>query len=417
MKKFIILILPFALILSAFFPLISQAMSNSRNQFNLENQKIFVEVNPTVELINIVFSFTNKSEIEEKFGISPIKLNSKYAEDINEWFSPYKNHKAIKLAQKLVEHLFVCDAPVSFAIYFSDPPDLKKKCKYSKEFLESRGVEKATLDEFADILRDFSRETNFIEFYDSHKEFYEEIIQEAEKRIELEDIVKTVEDFFGKERKEYHLVLMPSSLFGGGFGPHLPTGEIYCLISPFPPTGQEPQMISYLTNKMAYYLVLHEFSHPFINPVVEKYASEFEKYSYLIDPYLKRFGQIIVDNESIPAAPYQSWGFFSELLDRASNAYIAKQKGDWIFARGILGVGAEAQGFYFIKDAYKLYGVYEANRDKYPNFESFLPIILEELDKIEQSKEINMGEIAIIIASIIVACLETIWLIKKKVIK
>jgi hypothetical protein len=168
---------------------------------------------------------------------------------------------------------------------------------------------------------------------------------------------------------------------------------------------------------MAYYLVLHEFSHPFINPVVEKYASEFEKYSYLIDPYLKRFGQIIVDNESIPAAPYQSWGFFSELLDRASNAYIAKQKGDWIFARGILGVGAEAQGFYFIKDAYKLYGVYEANRDKYPNFESFLPIILEELDKIEQSKEINMGEIAIIIASIIVACLETIWLIKKKVIK
>jgi hypothetical protein len=340
-------------------------------------------------------------------------IKSKYVQDTDQYFAPYKNHRAVKLAQKLVDKQFVLDAPATFALYFSAPPELKKKCKYSEEFLQSRGVEKAILDEFADALRNFSRETKFMEFYNSHEEFYQEIIQDAEKRIDPQDIVKSVEDFFGGEGRKYHLVLMPSAPFGGGFGPHLPTGEIYCLIYPLSLDTQKPQIFSQLQDKMTYYLVLHEFSHSFID--VAGYAAEFEKYSYLIEPYLKKFGtQIIADNESVTIALYMGYGFFEELLNRASNAYIAEQKGDWILARAMLGMRGEGEGFYFIREIYDLYEVYEANRDKYSDFDSFIPVIINELSKIEQPKEINMSEIIIIAASMVIVCLEAMWLIKKK---
>jgi hypothetical protein len=410
MKKTAVL----ALVVLTFFLLFSasdvtpQSFESAKTENITEN--IFVEVNPNVELVNIVFSLTNQNELLEQAGFSPIK--SKYTQDISQYFAPYKNHRTVKLAQNLME-LLGLDGPTNFSLYFSAPPELKKKCEYSEEFLQSKGVEKVILDEFADALRNFSGETKFMEFYNSHEEFYQEIIQDAEKRVDLQDIVKTVESFFGTEREEYHLVLMPSAPFGGGFGPHLPTGEIYCLIYPLSLDAQTPQIFSQLQDKMTYYLVLHEFSHSFINPTVEKYITEFENYSYLIEPYLEKFGtQIVIDNESVTVASYGGLGFFPELLDRASNAYIAEQKGEWLLARGILGAGGEGQGFYFIRDMYDLFEVYEANRDKYPDFDSFIPVIINELDNIEQSEEINPGEIIIIAASMVIVCLEAIWLIK-----
>lgn len=118
------------------------------------------------------------------------------------------------------------------------------------------------------------------------------------------------------------------------------------------------------------YITRHEFSHPFVNPLTEKYWDLIKDYSANYNP--------------IPeTAKKNVCGDWQECIDeftvRAVTVYIAfresEKVGSAVYAR------EKAQGVSYLDQLLATIKVYSENRTRYPTFDSYYPKLLDVLKK------------------------------------
>jgi len=185
------------------------------------------------------------------------------------------------------------------------------------------------------------------------------------------DLQTWLAEFFGvEEMGDLRLVL--GYLNGSSnYGPRFTAGKIlekYAIIGmPLPDADGNPV---FSPRKLV--TTAHEFCHSFSNPVVEKYMEQLrpagEKLYAAKAPLMQRIG-------------YQNWqSLMYESAVRASVACYIRNSFEPEYLQNYLDEDA-GNGFVWTKELSDLLGTYEANRDKYPTFESFFPEFVDFFNK------------------------------------
>ena len=321
-----------------------------------------VEVNPNTELLSIVLSMTSWGQ---RFPPVRVVLGYKYQDEIEQWFSKFKIHPAVTIAQQLTDSGFAYDASVNFVLHFGPPPKMEKLYPYD-DYLVGRAGGVSILDSFADALRGFAEASRFMDFYNSHADLYNSILS-AYKDLDMRTLVYTLERFYGDQKRGYQIIVgasMPRA--GGGYGATIQTDRgdicyfVYRASSPLYSTAS------------LYSLGLHEFSHSFVNPMVAQFRGDVDRLRYLLDPVSRQMSDM-------------AYGTFETMLDETIIRAFESLQSTMEFgpSTGTSRLMSEMrQGFYFVDTVYNHLVEYLYNIDSYKTFASYLPKIFAEIGKI-----------------------------------
>ncbi len=328
-----------------------------------------VKVDPRIELLSVVQLLSGYMRINS--------LDLEYKDEILDYFQAYQNHQAVKIFKGLANAGFSYDAPPTAMLYLSQPPELEYKVPFT-DYLKQRAGGERKLRQFVDSLRDFAVESNFIAFYNQHQAFYEQLVEGVKDKIEDEDYVADLEGYYRSSQEGYYIILAP--LFhAGGYGPRVEIQENrYNIYNICGPSNEEEQKPIFGSEWNLCYLVWHEFSHSFINPLTEQYSHEVGQYSSLLAPIA----------EKMKSQAYPNWStVVNEHIVRAVTARLTylkygKTAGDTVLRN------EKNRGFVYIEDLTKALEEYE-NSQEYSNFEEFYPEILKVFKKLLES---DLGE-------------------------
>jgi len=329
------------------------------DEFSLTNPPgLNVKVDPRMELLSVVQHFTTWANTEHT------KYDIGYKHDIDNYFANFSNDPAVQKSQELTNNGFDYDAPVALVLYFSNPPDFAQITPFS-DYLISRVGSESVLKDFADKLRAFANGTNFMKFYNDHQKFYNRIQNNIIETIGDTNYTKLLEDYYGEKKHSYNIV--PAPLFNaGGYGPQVQTSKGFDIFNVMGPMSYSNGDLSFGNKEYMLYILLHEFSHSFINPVTTQYLTQINNSAALYLPIKTQMQQ----------QAYTNWETcVNEHLVRTVVARLSLQLRGETYKNMIINQEMN-NGFIYIQKLDSLMVDYENNRNTYPTFESFYPQII-----------------------------------------
>lgn len=330
----------------------------------LEHNRITVGVFPQVELISIVQTV---SHYPETFAFLMAKDSSAYAVDAARHFSPFRDHPAVKMLDRLSlkPGMLNFSAPSNIMLLADESLCLRTDI-VKDEFVIARvgGIDSLSL--FLGLLRDFAEKSSFSEFFSGHSRFYHSLAEQAITSMGPLNYIAELENFYGSSQRSYNIVLV--SLYGSvGFGNSLlhpdRKREIYNTMGPRAVKDGSP---FFGDGEYLKHMIRHEFSHPFINPMTEKYWLLVRDFSSDYDklPEAARKGVCGDWQECI-----------NEFVIRAVTTHLAYREsaeaGERAYAR------EAGRGVIWLDELLKNIRLYESERNTFPTFDLFYPKILE----------------------------------------
>lgn len=330
------------------------------------NSALKITVDPRTELLAVIQHFTSWADKRHT------KLDFDYLESIDSYFKAYSNHPAVVKSEVLTNSGFSFDAPAAFVLYHSNPPEFEQTVPYT-DYLIYRSGGESNLVDFANKIRDFAVESNFMEFYNEYKNLYEDITTNIVNTINDRDYIEIIENYYGESKRSYNII--PTALFhAGGYGPEVITDEgtdIYNICGPVGVDGDKP----YFGGKDYFvFILLHEFSHSFVNPLTNENLTEINECYKLFEPIRTKMEQ----------QNYGNWSTcVNEHLVRANVArFFLHLEGE---SRKNAILNSEYKmGFIYIKYIDELLDEYEDNRETYTTYKSFYPRIIELFKKLAE---------------------------------
>ncbi|MBA4407650.1 hypothetical protein C0389_10275 [bacterium] len=318
-----------------------------------------IKVDPRVELLAVVQHFTTWADTRHA------KFDFGYKHDIDNYFSKYSGHSAVQTSQSLTNSGFTYDAPVAFVLYHSNPPEFAQTTPYS-DYLITRAGGEANLKNFADKLRAFATETGFMKFFLSRQKFYNHIQNVFIKTIGDTNYIKYLEDYYGEKKHSYNII--PTPLFhSGGYGTQVQNSDLIDIYNIPGPNSYANGELSFGDKNSILYILLHEFSHSFVNPVTEKNSTLINNSKALFEPIKSQMQQ----------QAYTTWSTcVNEHLVRTIVARIQLNLRGVVYKNLIIN-SEVSKGFIYIPRLDSLLEEYEKNRNLYPTFESFFPKIID----------------------------------------
>ncbi len=347
-----------------------------------EPKTVEVEINRTIETFMILRSIAEKDPLfqyrDSTYLGKPIMVEARRA------FADYKNHPAVEATQELLSSTSSTgDLILQGLLYFEELPSTAQKFEIDSDYWSARTD---SLANYVETISQFYQKANVEAFVQENQEFYDQAIAEAKSYLSPA-LIPTMEGYFGIENHGYRMILIPNSPFGMGFGAKVNSeeGEIfYQIISPANEIEWNENSV-YSTYGFSgegakeYYrdMVVHEFCHPFVTPYIEtkELKAEIAKTDTLF----------VAQLDSIMSQQGYStwWAFVNEHLVRLGEIRVAN-------AMGIEDIdemrrfNIEENGFVLLPDAEELVLQYENNRDTYPTFREFLPVLIEQLETFDR---------------------------------
>lgn len=295
--------------------------------------------------------------------------NEEYREKVFKHFATFKNEKAVKLLNEICNKFnFNYDAPIALIWQLDENYKFDTLLPYPfEERLKSSNL----VIEFLNELPHFVKASKFEEFYNSNQKYYSKIIKETEKFVHPNVLEKFFNEFYKIDIPTNFVInLMPYSTHGNyGVGPK---GTEVCNLSAKDVDGK----LSFVWDEVGD-LFAHEFSHPIVNPLVDKYAKLPKNYFKRIYPQMikESYGTndlnilhelVIRSIEYVWIKYYYKGKFLGKTPAELANYVIDGEKED---------------GFIYLDILTKLVEEYYLNRDKYANFEEFMPTLIKEFKK------------------------------------
>lgn len=319
-----------------------------------------VAVDPRVELLSIVFRLGGCFEFVQDVSRSP------YADEVEAWFGPLRDHDAVARAKLLrAEHGIGFNAVPDLAVHLSTPPDLALRVPLEPhpERLDQRwrGVD---LEGFLASLRKFERESRFGEFTAAHGGLYQESARRLQALIETSGVRAWVDGFFAVPAGTAFTAI-PGLLQGGanyGCSVRLPDGRLE--LSPAFGVWEWDEQGLPVFGEGHVPVLAHEFTHAFANPVIDAHWSELE-------PALVRVFERV--RATMEALAYPDPKIMAqESLVRACVVRFAAAIGGPEKAREQAQEEAGV-GFTWAPGLAELLAEYERDRARYPTLDAFAP--------------------------------------------
>ena len=212
------------------------------------------------ELLSVLFWLSNY-KINYSFIVN-MEESSLYSKAIH-YFKNTNYKKVVGLFETLVDKYdMTFDAPVALFMQFNED--------MTSYFLEeypyvTRLNKNHLVNELMDEVIMFYKESNFENYYSSNFDYYNNILIK-QNSLHLNTIISFMDDLYGKEREQLNLSInITSGTTNGG----------YCVTN-----GNQIICSSGLLNNNIYLydsMVLHEFSHHFINPLTHIWMNDNDK--------------------------------------------------------------------------------------------------------------------------------------------
>ena len=327
-----------------------------------ENDWIEIRVDPTVELFCTIHRLA-------RTGQDATHELPRYIREIEEYFGPFRTHRAVELARQLWEtHKINISALTTLLVYFDAPPGLTARNVLDPlpPELDSRWTADV-IPEFIDAAREFARDTDFMEFFELHRPLFDRSVGNLSESLRSEDMRAWFQGYFGYLPDNYTIIVGMQTGYGN-YGASMTESdggsEFYSIVGAHSPFFWSE--IPRFSSSRLVPIVVHEFSHPYINPLIAKHRDLLEGPGESIYPYhgadLARYGTLSwhgMMNEYVVRACVIRY-FHSKNDRRAVNRQIPRDE-----EMGYVGIRALAD---FLVE-------YEENRDEYPTFDSFMPRI------------------------------------------
>jgi S-formylglutathione hydrolase FrmB len=326
-----------------------------------------VIVDPRIELIAVVQQI---SQYPDTFPFLMNRNEFEYRKKVLEHFLPYKDHDVIKMFNEISRkpQMYNFAAPPESMLYISYDFALRSDLA-ENDFLIKRIGGRENLIKFIGLLKDFSEKTSFNEFFNDNRDFYKSLVADVKSSLGSRDCVKEIETFYGQKNKSYYLVLVPLYNYVG-FGPHLTykdgQKDIFDIMGP-----KDPKTLVFGDAYYFAYMQRHEFSHPFVNPLTEKYWDSLKNYSYLLDA-----SKFDLTKKKI-TADWQEC--VNEYIIRAVTTHLAYLESDE--AGKARYKWEKDHGVVYLDELLAKLKEYEQQRDRYPTFECFYPELIKVFQK------------------------------------
>lgn len=325
-------------------------------------QKIVPYVDERVELMSSIFRMMGAEEYSDK-------NNALYVEDIEKYFSPFKESKFLsQLKKDRYDHGLGYDAVISMAVHLQMKNGKWSLVDPKPTFLDKRW-KREKLPEFLKNLNEYYQKTKFHDFYKDHQKDY----QQASKAFSDSVLVKLNQDwyprFYGKSPNEDYKVVIGYGNGGGNYGPRVmqenKRDEVYAIVSGGTFDGRT------MTYSSAYApTLIHEFNHSFVNYVLENPIYERK----LEQPATKILDAV---RQPMKEQAYGDWKtLINESIVRA--AVIVYMKENHFSDKAIKAEMKEQlkRSFVWTPELVELLEYYQKNRKEYPSLESFYPNIV-----------------------------------------
>ena len=328
-----------------------------------EEARFTVRVDQRMELLAVVQALSSYP------GPLPMLFNGfdfEYKTAFREHFEPFAGYRAVALFDEMWPEGFSFDAPVGAVLHYGEPPELEPIIPIP-EYYQRRAGGAERLDEFIEELRNFARDADFAQFHLANAKYYRRLENAVKAQIgEINPGV--LEDYYGTRQNSFNIVLVP--LFHqGAFGPSVTYEDGSCdVYSVIGPTELRDGELFFLGPDDLKHLIWHEFSHSFVNPVVDNFTQQVAEYAALLKPIKQQMAD----------QAYQDWQtVVYEHVVRAVVARLALEHfGKDAYSNTI--AQEVARGFIYIEPICEALAFdYEPNRDIYPDLKSFFPRILE----------------------------------------
>lgn len=326
------------------------------------SRTIQVVVDPRIELLSAVQQF---NEFYQQIGLIT-RQDFPYKHEMREYFQPYADHEAVRLFNIMADSGFNFDAPPTAILHLSSPPELAEVIPFD-DYVLRRAHGRERLEEFVAALRDFARMSHFAEFWKARQSFYDSVVATPTAEIANEDYAGILEQYYGVEQHSYAIIDAPI-LHDGGYGPRIayPDGgyDVYQISGPNGVDGGLPVFGSGATLR---HIIMHEFSHSFVNPLTDQYGALVDSVAFLFEPIA----------EMMQKKAYGNWRTcVNEHIVRAFTTRMAyrfdgQEAGDRVLQQEKDG------GFVYIAPLVNALERYEANRSRYPTLGDFYPELMK----------------------------------------
>ena len=323
-----------------------------------EDKALLVTVDQRVELMSVVFRLAGNPEYSQG------RVKS-YVEDVESHFGKWREHEVVEMARNLRKTRGVSyDAVMHYAIHLNN--DLEPVIPFSPKTLDSRWSLKDACA-FHEKLISFAKDTEFKKFFKSHRPLYAKAVSRMEDVAWKNGHFDWFDQFFGA-RPGAHFSVVLAMLNGGCcYGPRILSDknreDLYCILGVWSTDSKgDPQF-----DKSMLPTVVHEFCHSYVNPIVNKNESHLRKSGEQIYPCVA---------SKMARQAYGNWvTMMYESLVRASVVrYLLAHEGEQAAKQET--IHQEDKHFLWTSELVDLLGEYEADREKYPDFESFFPRVV-----------------------------------------
>lgn len=337
---------------------------------------IFVDFNEGVELMALVWRLMG----EDNVFIHNLVPN--YTRSADQYFAPYKNHPVVDMARKHYKKNYinkgkVVDFGMHLVISSEGKITFNQQFKAKSDFvfeLWPHSLRKKILP----LLEDFYKQSNFHQWYVST-----DTIREAAKRAFAPVIqkinTKWYNDFFGvaSEKTHFQVVLsLLTSIKNFGLSSDL-VNEEKMLFPVISSCFTNEDGLLYYNPSVFFPIIVHEFCHPFCNPLIERNWHAMNKTAYKV--YRLNKEKLEWQSYYNPISMV-SETFVRSCVIRYLSEHEQKTKDTSLIKQEML------NGFLLTDNFVKALDTYEKQRDNYPSMKEFMPEIVKSVNSFDTEK-------------------------------
>ena len=312
-----------------------------------------------IELMSIICHLAGFQEYNMNVG-------GDYITDIDNYFADVRNHPAVEMMDSLRRVNGISfDSPLAFAV------NLKKAGNSFVLVNDSVAPERrwkgVDLKMATATISDFYNKSNFANFFERHKPFYEKVCSLFDSNVISKFNQSWYEQFYGVPPTDSFEVILGFTNGGGNYGPsrQLPGGprDVYAIIGYALDDKGEPYYVS--EPEMYLNTLVHEFNHSFVNPLADN-PSFAPKMRLAGDAMLSYSRKVMRKNA------YSTWqNLVNESIVRAAVIiYLMDNEVPQDKIRQSV-IDEMSVGFYWTPDLVKSLQYYAQHRDKYPSIDLY----------------------------------------------
>lgn len=321
-----------------------------------------VEIDPRIELLAILCRLAGFGEYRQ----ARVEV---YARAVDAWFADFADHPAVETLRELRARGIGFDAPMSLAVHLTDPPDLELATPLDPwpEALDRRW-DAASIELLLGEAREFALEADLAGFLESQAALHATVTGRLRDLLAEKAHLEWFPAFYGTGGGARY-VLVPGLLNGGanyGVRSALPghPETFTSVLGVWQVDGDgAPRFDDSILPT-----VVHEFSHSFCNPLVDAHEQELAESGQALYPTVAA---------AMQRQAYGDWRIMlKESLVRACVVrWVETYQGDEAALRQIQ---AEVdRSFLWTEDLVDALAVYEAQRERYPDLDAFMPRVVE----------------------------------------